>query len=419
MKKSIKLNIFNSPKIFFFLNSFYYLIQLSTFFYISSIALPEDLGISSYVISFAGIFAVLARYGMPVFLVEGVNSGPSSIDEYYKTATAFSFTAAALLIPFSFFIIINNTFNSEFIYLMLIGTLLMLLINPLSMIIEQLIILKKQTKYLSINCIIKTFIFPLSASLAYLITNNLAVALIFSNISILLSPIIIYSLFEKRHINIALKFLQFARFNEIFLKAFPYFINSLALILILSIDKIFVGNIFSVEVLGSYDLMWKLAILVDFLIMQPLNSIFSRDILDLSKSHGFLISMIISSFAVLIVVFISFLNIDFIFNIWIIFFDKYEFNSEILKLSISFFILMFAVNQLRNLMANIKLRKMCTISSCIIPLPLIYFVATAEVNNLNLIPTFILIGVSISLIFNLVIYNYFNFKLKRNATKKT
>ena len=80
---------------------------------------------------------------------------------------------------------------------------------------------------------------------------------------------------------------------------------------------------------------------------------------------------------------------------------------------------MFAVNQLRNLMANIKLRKMCTISSCIIPLPLIYFVATAEVNNLNLIPTFILIGVSISLIFNLVIYNYFNFKLKRNATKKT
>lgn len=418
MKKSISLNILDSYKIFFLLNSFYYFIQLSTFFYISSIALPEDLGISSYVISSAGIFAVIARYGMPVFLVESVNSGSSKIDEYYETATAFSITASLLMIPISFIIIINNSFNSEFIFLMLIGTFLMLLVNPLSMIIEQLIILKKQTKYLSINSVIKTLIFPFSALLTYLITENFATALIFGNISILLSPIIIYFLFEKRYIHTAIKFSKFIDFVKVLLKAFPYFINSLALILILSIDKIFVGNIFSVEALGSYDLMWKLAILVDFLIMQPLNSIFSRDILDFSKSSGFLISSFISSFAILSVVIIYFVNIDFILNIWEIFFKKYEFNNEILKISIAFFVLMFAVNQLRNLMANIKLRLMCTISSCIIPLPLIILVTTSEVGDINLIPTFILIGVFISLVFNFVTYNYFNFKLKRNAIKK-
>lgn len=68
---------------------------------------------------------------------------------------------------------------------------------------------------------------------------------------------------------------------------------------------------------------------------------------------------------------------------------------------------MFAVNQLRNLMANLRLRLMCTISSCIIPIPLIFTVFLSEISFLSSIPTLIVIGVFISLIFNLLTYNYF------------
>ena len=75
---------------------------------------------------------------------------------------------------------------------------------------------------------------------------------------------------------------------------------------------------------------------------------------------------------------------------------------------------MFAVNQLRNLMANLKLRLMCTISSCIIPMPLILTASTIDISLLSFIPTLIIIGVCLSLAFNLTVYNYFYFYKKHD-----
>ena len=102
-----------SPRTFFFLNSAYYLVQLVTFFYISSLALPKDIGISSYVISLAGIFAVIARYGMPVYMVEGVSDESSLLDKYFIAASSFSFTVGIFLLPISFFVILQDNFNQE------------------------------------------------------------------------------------------------------------------------------------------------------------------------------------------------------------------------------------------------------------------------------------------------------------------
>ncbi len=404
---SHKLRALNSSKIFFVLNSLYYFVQLSTFLYISSLALPKDIGVSSYVISLAGIFAVIARYGMPVYLIESINDESSKLDEYFKTATAFSFSTVFLILPFSFLVIINNTFSSDFILLMIVGTFLMILFNPISMIIEQLIILKKQTQYLSLNSILKTIFFPITAFFTYQFTDSFAATIIFANLSILLAPLFVYFFFERSYVRIALDFSDIKTFVKVTREAFPYFINSLALILILSIDKIFVGNIFSVEILGSYDLMWKLAILIDFALMQPLNALFSRDILNISNHSGFFISSTISALSLALVLVVNLIDFNFVLPIWNMFFEKYEFNSMIFKLSISFFILMFAVNQIRNLMANLKLRLMCTLSSCIIPMPLILSTIFFEIQELTLIPTLIVTGVFISLIFNLSVYNYF------------
>ena len=414
MVSQINFKVLNLTKVFFLLNSTYYLVQLTTFFFISSIATPSDIGISSYVISLAGIFAVTARYGMPVYLIESINENSSTLIEYYKNATAFSFTLSILMIPISFLLISFNNLDSEFILLMLLGTILMIIFNPISMIIEQFIILNKQTEYLSLNSLLKTFLFPLTAYFSYKISGNFAATLIFANLSILLSPIIVYSIFEKRLIKIAFNFTNLNNFLLLIKQAFPYFINSLALILILSIDKIFVGNLFSVDVLGSYDLMWKLAILIDFLVMQPLNALFSRDILNLSNRFGHQLSLTITFLTIFIVLLINNINFDLILPLWNIFFDNYEFNKNIFQLAISFFILMFAVNQLRNLMANLKLRLMCTISSCIIPMPLILTASTIDISLLSFIPTLIIIGVCLSLAFNLTVYNYFYFYKKHD-----
>ena len=160
MVSQINFKVLNSTKVYFLLNSTYYLIQLTTFFFISSIAAPSDIGISSYVISLAGIFAVTARYGMPVYLIESIDENSSRLIEYYKKATAFSFTLSIFMIPFSFLLILFNNLDSEFILLMLLGTVLMIVFNPISMIIEQFIILNKQTEYLSLNSLLKTFLFP-------------------------------------------------------------------------------------------------------------------------------------------------------------------------------------------------------------------------------------------------------------------
>ena len=280
--------ILESKKFFFFVNSAYYLIQLATFFYITSLAIPEDIGISSYVISLAGIFAVIARYGMPVYLVESIDSNNLALKSKLKENISFSITFSLILIPIIILFVNFLEIAKNVSLLIYIGGILMVLINPLSMILEQFFILNKKLKYLSLNAIIKALIFPITALITYLLTKSFAWTLVLANISILFSTIIIFLFFKKNLLLRSIKFTGLGLFFKTLINAFPYFINSLALILIFSIDKIFVGNIFSLSVLGSYDLMWKIAIVVDFILIQPLNSLFSRDIVDLSHKKKFL-----------------------------------------------------------------------------------------------------------------------------------
>ena len=394
--------ILESKKFFFFVNSAYYLIQLATFFYITSLAIPEDIGISSYVISLAGIFAVIARYGMPVYLVESIDSNNLALKSKLKENISFSITFSLILIPIIIFFVNFLEIAKSVRLLIYIGGISMVLINPLSMILEQFFILNKKLKYLSLNAIIKALIFPITALITYLLTKSFAWTLVLANISILFSTIIIFLFFKRNLLLRSIKFIGLGLFFKTLINAFPYFINSLALILIFSIDKIFVGNIFSLSVLGSYDLMWKIAIVVDFILIQPLNSLFSRDIVDLGHTKKVFISLLISTIAIMIAVIINLLEYNFFMTLWNIFFEKYEFNQDILKLSVSFFVLMFAVNQLRNIMANKKLRFSLLISSIVIPMPLIIGATALEINSLITIPLLLIFGAFLALIFNLV-----------------
>ena len=394
--------ILESKKFFFFVNSSYYLIQLSTFFYITSLAVPEDIGISSYVISLAGIFAVIARYGMPVYLVESIDSNNLALKSKLQENISFSITFSLILIPIILFFVNFLEIAKSLHLLIYIGGISMVLINPLSMILEQFFILNKKLKYLSLNAIIKALIFPITALITYLLTKSFAWTLVLANISILFSTILIFLFFKRSLLLRSIKPAGLSLFFKTIIKAFPYFINSLALILIFSIDKIFVGNIFSLSVLGSYDLMWKIAIVVDFILIQPINSMFSRDIVDLSQTKIVFISLFISTIAIMIAVIINLLEYDFFVSLWNIFFEKYEFNQDILKLSVSFFVLMFAVNQLRNIMANNKLRLSLLISSIVIPMPLIIGATVLQINSLITIPLLLIFGAFLALIFNLV-----------------
>jgi hypothetical protein len=99
---------------------------------------------------------------------------------------------------------------------------------------------------------------------------------------------------------------------------------------------------------------------------------------------------------------INFLNFNFLIFAWEVIFPQYELNQEILKISISFFIIMFAVNQLRNIMANRKLRLSLALSSAIIPLPLIAGFFFLQIDSLDLIPLLLIVGASLALIFNFI-----------------
>lgn len=395
-------NYLSSQKFFVVINALYYFIQLSVFFYISSIALPKDIGASSYVISIAGIFAVIARYGMPVYLVESVGVNQDLLIKKFNENLAFSITFSIILIPVSILSIFFLDSSSEVRVLLIFGTPLMIILNPISMILEQLFILRKNINFLSINAILKIFIFPIFAAVTYLITKSYAWAIVIANISILMSPIIVCLKFDRSLFIQAIKIANLNLFFQTLVRASSYFINSLALILIFSLDKIFVANIFSISTLGSYDLMWKLAIVADFLLLQPLNSLYSRDIIEISMTRATYISSIISSVAILLVILIGNINLNFILPIWDVLFDQYDFNQEILKISICFFIVMFAVNQLRNIMANRKLRITLALSSLIIPLPLIIGFIFFEIASLNTIPFLLISGAFLSLIFNFV-----------------
>tara|TARA_B110000879_G_C10817978_1_gene372971 strand:- start:9 stop:407 length:399 start_codon:yes stop_codon:yes gene_type:complete len=122
------------------------------------------------------------------------------------------------------------------------------------------------------------------------------------------------------------------------------------------------------------------------------------------------ISSIISTVAVLLVILINNIDLNFILPAWNVLFDQYDFNQDILKISICFFIIMFAVNQLRNIMANRKLRITLAISSLIIPLPLIIGFIFLEIDSLKTIPLLLISGACLSLIFNYV--TVINLRLK-------
>ena len=162
------------------------------------------------------------------------------------------------------------------------------------------------------------------------------------------------------------------------------------------------ANIFSIDTLGSYDLMWKLAIVADIVLIQPINALYSKDILQISIARASFISILISFAAVFLVMIINFLNFNFLIFAWEVIFPQYELNQEILKISISFFIIMFAVNQLRNIMANRKLRLSLALSSAIIPLPLIAGFFFLQIDSLDLIPLLLIVGASLALIFNFI-----------------
>jgi hypothetical protein len=395
-------NCLTSSKFFFIINAFYYFIQLATFFYISSKALPQDIGSSSYVISIAGIFAVIARYGMPVYLVESFEKDNEGLLSKFRENLSFSITFSLILIPLSIFVILLLEINPELRALLLFCTPLMIILNPLSMLLEQLFILRKNTSYLSTNCMLKIFIFPIFAASTYLITTSYAWALVVANISILVSPIAVAFKFDKLSLIQVIKITKLKLFFQSLLKASSYFFNSLALILIFSLDKIFVANIFSIDTLGSYDLMWKLAIVADIVLIQPINALYSKDILQISIARASFISILISFAAVFLVMIINFLNFNFLIFAWEVIFPQYELNQEILKISISFFIIMFAVNQLRNIMANRKLRLSLALSSAIIPLPLIAGFFFLQIDSLDLIPLLLIVGASLALIFNFI-----------------
>ena len=403
-------NYLSSQKVFFIINALYYFIQLTVFFYISSIALPKDIGASSYVISIAGIFAVIARYGMPVYLVESVEVNQDALIQKFNENLSFSLTCSIILIPISLLFIFSFDISSEMRVLLVFGTPLMIILNPISMILEQLFILRRNINFLSINGILKIFIFPIFAAVTYFITKSYAWAIVIANISILISSIIVCLKFDRLLFIQAIKLTKLNLFFQTLLRASSYFINSLALILIFSLDKIFVANIFSINTLGSYDLMWKLAIVADFLLLQPLNALYSRDIIEISMTRVTYISSIISTVAILLAILINNIDLNFILPAWNVLFDQYDFNQDILKISICFFIIMFAVNQLRNIMANRKLRITLAISSLIIPLPLIIGFIFLEIDSLKTIPLLLISGACLSLIFNYV--TVINLRLK-------
>ena len=125
------------------------------------------------------------------------------------------------------------------------------------MIFEQGMILEKRTDLLSKNAFLKIFLFPSTAFFTHMLTNSFAWSLVLANVSVLSSPLLV-SYFQDHPIKtVNLYVLSKSCFIRILRQSFPYFINSLGLILILSIDKIYVAQSFSVEALGSYDLIWK------------------------------------------------------------------------------------------------------------------------------------------------------------------
>lgn len=399
-------NYLASQKVFFILNALYYFIQLGTFFYISSLALPKDIGTSSYIISIAGIFAVIARYGMPVFLVESIEVNQDVLIQKLKDCLAFSFTFSILLIPVCTAFIFYFDIGSDLMTLLLIGSFSMIILNPMSMIVEQLFILRKKTNYLSINCILKVFIFPILAAFTYFLTKSYAWTLVIANVSILISPLIVFIIFDETILIKALKIVKLDVFLQTLVVASPYFINSLALILIFSLDKIFVANIFSIDTLGSYDLMWKLAIVTDFILIQPLNALLTRDILETSMKRAIYISSIITLLSIFLIIVVQNIDFNLVILLWEMFFNQYDFDQDILKTSISFFIVMFAVNQLRNIMANRKLRIYLAFSSLIIPLPLIFGFIFLEISSLYTIPFLLLLGASSALFFNFITISF-------------
>lgn len=403
-------NFLISSRFYFISNALYYLTQMLSFFYVTSIALPSDIGNVSFIISLTGIFAVIARYGMPTYLIEHMHADGLNLDKGFKIALSFSFSFAIILIPISLISIFFISLESK-IYLVYIFSLFsMLIFNPLSMIIQQDIILKKEIISMTIINLFKIIIYPLSILIIYQLSNSFVWALIVANVSLLLSPILVYYFYEREKLTNAIEFIPSHKFLSVIREAFPYFINSLALILIFSVDKLFVANYFSINTLGSYDLMWKIAILVEFLLILPISSILTKDIIRIGISRGPLIFLFLPLCSILLVLILNMFSFNFFIPIWEHFFIQFKFDPMIFKLAISFFIFMFAFNQLRNIMVNLKLKISCIISSLIIVLPILFGGIFLKIDSLILLPQLLVGGVICGMIFNMLSLNYFFYR---------
>ena len=388
--------------VFFVLNSIYYSVQLLTFLFISSIAMPQDIGISSYIIAVSGVFAVVARYGVPVYLVESVSLSSSGFDEEFNNSILFCLTLSLLTTIF----LLGAAFFTEYLTvnsgMFLFCAILMIFINPASMILEQGMILEKRTDLLSKNAFLKIFLFPSAAFFTYILTDNFAWSLVLANVSVLSSPLLV-SYFQSHPIKrVNFYFVSKSCFIRILRQSFPYFINSLGLILILSIDKIYVAQSFSVEALGSYDLIWKCAILVEFFLLQPANALYARRILDYADKHPIKAPLIISGSAAFFSLAISQIDFSFAQVIWNLFFDKYDFNAGVFKMILCFLFIMFSVNQLRNIMAKRKLRIQSLVSSLLILSPIILGGTLGKFTSLIDVTHFLVVGSLIGLLFNLL-----------------
>ena len=373
-----------------------------TFLYISSIAMPEDIGIASYVIAVSGIFAVVSRYGMPVYLVESVSNSSSSLAKAFGHSLSFCLNLSILVSLVVLVIFFLTDYIKVESSLFLLSVLLMIFLNPVSMLIEQEMILEKRNNLLSKNSFLKTILFPTVAFLTYKITENFAWSLVLANVSILSSPLLIYYFFNSIIVKIEFHLIRISEFLPTLKDAFPYFANSLGLILILSLDKIYVATKFSVDILGSYDLIWKGAILLEFFVLQPITALYSRHVIDWSYKSPKKLPILIAIFPIVILLVINLIDFSFIETFWNIFFSQYTFNQDIFKMAISFLIVMFSVNQLRNIMATRKLRIQSLISSFLILFPLIIIGTLSQFKSIVEVPQLLVIGSILGLTYNLL-----------------
>ena len=375
----------SKKSLYFFINSAFFLSQTLTIFSFSAIGEPKDIGYVSLFLSVVGIFAVIARYGSPVALIE---EALGSIDKHFQRLASFNLINSILLtlICIFYFLTFEETFFFKYSWLIVLVSSMYIVLNPISFLIDQLFVYTKDFKSLIDISFYKFLLFPTTAITTFYLTESIFLSLILSNLIILL-PSLLVLLIKGRF-----KFSKTLELKTIYINAFPYFINSLCLILIISIDKIIVHSNFGPETLGSYDIMWKLAILVELLVIMPTANLISKDVINEFSIKGtsimWRIILIPSGFILLV----ALANLSFIESLWSYFFDQYIFNERVFSLMLIFFISMFSLNQLRNILVSHKLRFSALLSSIILITPVLTIPFFTKVTSLELIPSLLVFG---------------------------